>query len=130
MPSKVNWYEEQVLLIVAGATDEALAQLAFQGEGIAKVNAPVDTGFMRNAIYGLAPGQSHRGAAIAEARAVDSEKELAGAPDLGEHEAGIHAAAEYSIYQETRVGYLYRALQALIGIMPGVIQRVGRVHLG
>jgi hypothetical protein len=129
MASQVNWYAEDVFVMAEGATDELLAELAFEGEGLAKPGAPVDTGFMRNALYGIAPGQSHRGEAVAAARAT-ADREIAPAPQVGDHEAAIHGAAEYTIYQETRVGFMYRALQGLAAIAPGIIQRVGRLHFG
>jgi len=129
MAGKVKFAADHVLQLTEAANDEILAELAFEGEGLAKVNASVDTGFMRNAIYGLAPGQSHRGAALAEARAV-AERELAGMPVIGEHEAAIHGAAEYTAYQEARIGFMYRALKQLTQITPSVIRRVGRERFG
>lgn len=127
--SRVDWYEDDVILIVGEATDEILTRLAFQGEGLAKAAEPVDTGFMRNATYAIAPGQSHRAQAAAEARSA-AEREIAAAPDVGEHEAAIHGAAEYTIYQEIRVGFLYGALEQLQSLTPGVIRAVGREILG
>lgn len=126
---EIDWYDDDVMLVVEDATDEALTRLAFQGEGLAKPGAPVDTGFMRNAIYAIAPGQSHRAQAVAEAKAA-ADRELASPPDLGEHEAAIHGAAEYTIHQETKVGFLYGALEQLQRLAPGVIRAVGREKLG
>lgn len=123
--SKVNWYADDVLLVVDQATDDLLTRLAFQGEGYAKVNAPVDTGFMRNAIYGLGPGGSHR----AEVQGAEGQ-ELADPPKLEPGEAAIHGAAEYTIYQEEKVGFMYKALEQLKRIAPGVIREVGKEHLG
>jgi hypothetical protein len=123
---RVNWYEEEARLAVGEATDEFLKKLAFQGEGYAKVGAPVDTGFMRNAIYGLGPGGTHRRAAVAEARGTEGAgaRVLADAPRLDEHTAAIHGAADYTIHQEERVGFLYGALEKLKGIAGGVIETV------
>ena len=123
--SQVNWYAADVLLVVDEATDDLLTRLAFQGEGYAKVGAPVDTGFMRNAIYGLGPGGSQR----AEAQGAEGQ-EMADPPQLEPHEAAIHGAANYTIYQEERVGFMYKALEQLKRIAPGVIQKVGKEHLG
>ena len=125
---KVNWYANDVLLRVEGATDELLTQLAFYVEGEAKVSAPVDTGFMRNAIYAMAPDQNHRSTAEAESAAV-ADRELAPFPDVGAHEAAVHGAAEYTIYQEMVRSFLYDALEKARAVAPGIIQEVGRKKL-
>ena len=122
---KVNWYANDVILRVEGATDELLAQLAFYVEGEAKVGAPVDTGFMRNAIYALAPDQNHRSTAEAESAAV-ADRGLAPFPDVDAHEAAVHGAAEYTIYQEMLRSFLYDALEKARKVAPGIIQEVGR----
>ncbi len=121
---RVDWYAERARLAVDDATDEFLTALAFEGEGFAKVNAPVDTGFMRNAIYGLGPGGSHRRAAVSDAQAVGDGEALADAPDLDERTAAIHGAADYTIVQEERVGFLYGALEKLKRVAGGIIERV------
>lgn len=125
---KVDWYANDVLLQVEGATDELLTQLAFYVEGEAKVNAPVDTGFMRNAIYTIAPGTNNRDEAQANAEAV-AERYLAPLPDLKPHEAAVHAAAEYTIFQEMIQSFLYRALEKARAVAPGIIQEVGKAKL-
>lgn len=132
--TKVDWYSQDVIFAVDTATDDILTQLAFQGEGIAKAGAPVDTGFMRNAIYAIAPGGSHRAQAEADAtEALAGTIEARGmvsAAEVGQHEAAIHGAAEYTAFQEMRVGFLYAALQQLQAIAPGVIRAVGRETIG
>jgi len=126
----VNWFENDVLLAVERATDRLLTALAFQGEALAATNAPsakpgFDTGFMRAAIYGVGPTGSHRDEARGKAQAL-ADRELAPAIDLEEHTAGIHAAAEYTVYWETRFGFLYRAIEELQGMTDGVIREVAR----
>ena len=126
MPSgKVDWYANDVILRAEGATDELLTQLAFYVEGEAKIEAPVDTGFMRNAIYAIGVDQNHRSTAEGEAGAV-ADRELAPYPDLKPHEAAVHGAAEYTIYQEMVRSFLYRALEKARAVAPGIIQEVGR----
>lgn len=125
----VDWYEEDVKLAVENATDEFLTSLAFYIEGEAKVGAPVDTGFMRNAIYAIGPLTSHRGRAVAEAKSV-ADRDLASEARIGEKEAAVHAAAEYTIYQEMKHGFLYRALEKAKGVAGGIIQHSGKKHLG
>ena len=126
--SKVNWYANDVILRVEGASDELLTQLAFYVEGEAKTGATVDTGFMRNAIYAIAPGGDHRAMAAMRARG-RADRPLARMPQIGEHEAAVHAAAHYTIYQEMRVGFMYRALERARDVAPGIIQSVGRGKL-
>lgn len=128
--SKVNWYENDVLLVVDDANDEIVENLALYVEGEAKPNATVDTGFMRNAIYTVAPNHNGRQVAEAEARGVNADGELAPELRVQEHEAAVHGAAGYTIYQEQRVGFMYRALEAAQSIAGGVIQEVGRKRFG
>ena len=126
---KVNWYADDVQLVVDGATDELVTELAFYVEGEAKVGASVDTGFMRNAIYSITPLANRR--AQAQARALASaDRSLAPLPQIEDHEAAVHGAAEYTIYQEMAVGFLYRALEKAQGVAPGLIQSVGRRCFG
>jgi hypothetical protein len=129
MPSgKVDWYANDVILRVEGATDELLTRLAFYVEGEAKIEAPVDTGFMRNAIYAIGVDQNHRSAAEAES-SMAADRELAPYPDLKPHEAAVHGAAEYTIYQEMVRSFFYRALEKARAEAPGIIQEVGRAKL-
>ena len=126
--AQVNWYEEDVKLAVDGATDEFLTELAFYIEGEAKTGATVDTGFMRNAIYAIGPLTSHRAKAVAEAKS-RANRDMASTPQVGEHEAAVHGAAEYTIFQEMRVGFLYRALEKAQAVAGGLIQKAGKKHL-
>lgn len=133
MADNVNWFENDVLLAVDKATDKMLNDLAFEGEALAKANIQaneqIDTGFMLNSTYGVGATEDHRAQAEAEARAV-AEREMARPPDLEEGQAGIHAAAEYAIYQEMRRSFLYKALEQLQGRAGGVIREVARGGLG
>jgi hypothetical protein len=130
MPSgKVNWYDNDVILAVENATDEILTQLAFWIEGEAKPPpCPVDTGFMRNAIYAIGPERDHRSKAESEARGA-ADRPMAPMPQVGEHKAAIHGAAEYTVFQEMIHGFLYGALQRAQKQAPGVIREVGRERL-
>ena len=127
--AQVNWYEEDVKLAVDKATDELLTELAFYVEGEAKTGATVDTGFMRNAIYAIGPLTSHRAQAVAEAKS-RADRDVAPTPQIGEHEAAVHGAAEYTIFQEMKVGFLYRALEKAQQVAGGIIQKAGKAHLG
>jgi hypothetical protein len=127
---KVDWYANDVLLVVDGASDEILTKLAFEVEAVAKPGAPVDIGFMRNAIYTVAPEHNGRQAAEAEARGANPDAAIAPELHIAEHEATVHGAAEYTIYQEQRGGFLYRALEAAQKVAGGIIQEVGRKRFG
>lgn len=128
--SQVDWYGDDMMAIVEDASDEMLTKLAFQAEAEAKTHSriPVDTGFMRNAIYGLGPGQSHRGAAVAAAKS-KADRKLAGSPSLPPHTAALHAAALYTIYQELKHGFIMDAIQKVARLAGGIITEVGRSRL-
>lgn len=130
---EVRWREKEFLLVVDGASDDLLTRLAFQGEAHAKVNVTeagaVDTGFMRNAIYGLGPRANHRTIAEVEASAA-AGRLLGGNPQIEAHEAAVHAAALYTIYQEAKHGFLYQMLEQLKRDAGGTIREVGKEHFG
>lgn len=129
---QVNWYDYDVLLAIDGASDEFLTKLAFQGEGYAKVNVQtneqIDTGFMINSIYGMGPDGDHRAKAESEAHAA-ADRPMAPEIELEEHQAAIHAAAEYAAYQEMRRSFLYRAVEQLRRDAYGIIHEVARRRL-
>ena len=125
---KVDWYANDVLLRIEGATDELLSQLAFYVEGETKVRMNVDTGFMRNAVYAITPLANRRAQAQGEARAV-ADRPIAPDPDVDAHSAAVHGAAEYTIYQEMLNPALYPALEKAQQVASGIIQEVGRAKL-
>jgi hypothetical protein len=122
------------MLLIDEANDEILTEAAFQAEAEAKPGASVDTGFMRNALYGVGPGGSHRGAAQPTGEYVSRKTGqkglhvLAPAPDLPEHTSALHGAAHYTIYQEMRLGFMYRAVQAVGKAVGGIIRKVGKKY--
>ncbi len=122
--ARLDWYGKQLLAAMEDVSDEILTLAAFQAEAEAKPNAPVDTGFMRNAIYGIGAGESNRDVAVAEALAV-ADRPLAPQPRLKKHEAALHGAAAYTIYQETELGFMYNGVQKAIAAIAQIIQQVG-----
>ena len=134
---KVDWYGNDVLLAIEGASDEFLTQLAFQAEGYAKVEMNVDTGFMRNATYTIpATGESPKNtgwkSGTFKSKATGEmvkRQRVQATPRVPEHTAAVHCAAEYAIYQEMQKHALYTALEKLQDIAPGVIREVGRKRL-
>lgn len=133
MGGRVNWHEEDALLVIDGATDEMLTKLAFLVEGYAKVNARVDTGFMRNAIYTIPargrpvntgdPSGTYESTVTGETVERKRSDEV---PDLPPRHAGVHSAAEYSLYREMEDKFLYKALTKVKGDTPGVIRGIER----
>lgn len=134
--AQVDWYTQDVLLAVDGATDDLVTRLAFYVEGQFKAGARVDTGFYRNSAYTIAPNASTRSQVWASGKYRNKGGELVqrqavtGAPPVAPHAAAVHVAAEYAVYREIKDGTLYRALEAARAIAPGLIQAVGREHLG
>lgn len=122
--TKFNWYGKEVSLILDGAAEELLTAAAFQGEALIKtdVDLPVDTGFMRNAVYAIGT-ESHRDKAVADALAV-ANRELAPEPDIPEDQAAIHAAASYTIYQENKHNFIYHGLERLARDMSGIVSAI------
>ena len=122
--TKLNWYGKEVSLLLENASEELLTAAAFQGEALIKtdVDLPVDTGFMRNAVYAIGT-ESHRDKAVADALAV-ANRELAPEPDVPDGEAAIHAAAEYTIYQENKHNFIYHGLERLGRDMGGIVSAV------
>jgi hypothetical protein len=130
----VNWYANDVLLQIDGATDEVLTTAAFQVEAEAKPNAPLDTGFLRNTIYTIPAGSESPGDTGWRSGSYRSRKtnqnegrtRESSVPSLPEHTAGVHAAASYAIYMEMAKHFLYNALQRVQSHMGGIISEVKR----
>lgn len=134
MPERINWYEEDVLLVTDNANREWLLALAFQVEAQYKVRAEVDTGFMRNSTYVEGAGESTFTARSAELESnktgTTSTHETINAPRRPETEGEviIGVGADYAIYSELRSNALHQALEAVSAEAPAVIQSVGRRH--
>lgn len=111
---------DHVKVVVVGATDEALAAIAFQIEGEAKVRAAVDTGFMRNAVYVVTKDEDNYGERSREARARAVDREVAPKRSLPEDaSAAVVAGAEYSIFQEAAQPFLWPAAELVAGTRAG-----------
>ena len=133
MVGKVNWYGNDVMIAVLGASDELVTSLAFQVEAEAKPNMPVDTGFMRNATYVIPAGEQpmERGWASGKYKSdatgeMVQRNRVVRSPNLGKHTAGVHMAAEYSIYQEIKKSFLYNALQKVAKSVGSTVKEVKR----
>lgn len=119
---QINWYENDVRLVVEDASAEMVSQLAFQTLGQAQINiqqnGQIDTGFLLNSGYVVSERddtfgntdpsgayQSRKTGDMVQRQRVDQ----AARPDEGGAVVGF--AAEYAIYQEMQNTYLYRALE-------------------
>lgn len=133
--SRVDWYENDVLLAVDQATDDLVTRLAFWIEGETKPNMNVDTGFNRNATYTIPAGGKPESMGSASGEYQDKEghaverRRVESVPEVPPHTAAVHQAAEYAIYQETIKPSLYPALRKAQKMAPSVIQEVGRKRL-
>ena len=127
--SKVNWYQDRVILSVEGASREMLAKLAFAVEGQAKVNirdnGQIDTGFMVNSVYAVPPGGgSDYAEAKSAAEARNPEAAMLTEAQAPEGGAAVAAGAEYAVYQEMANSFLYRALEQVAGKAEGSLKEV------
>lgn len=139
---KITSHKKDVLVKLEKATDEMLEKLAIQGVGLTRVNirenGQIDTGFMVNSVFHIAPGgRSTYSEAEAEAKSktwsekrgvsVDHSDDMAPEPRLPDpHMAAICVGANYAIYQETQNAFLYPAAEELAKLAGGVIQEVAR----
>lgn len=123
--STVNWYEEDVILAVDGASAQALLAIAFQIEAIAKTKAAVDTGFMRNSGYVV--GVDTNTFMDRDSDGHETVDHPEPAPPGG---ATVGFAANYSIYVEQRQPFLYPAALAVQQEAGGIIEAVGRETFG
>ena len=137
MAGTVDWYEEDLLATIEGATDELLTRLAFQVEGEIKVAitfAPaVDTGFMRNAVYTIPavgpvkdkgnPSGAYKSQKTGQ---MVERKRVNAVPKIPPHTSAVHAAAEYTIDQEMKHQFMYKGLQKAIDGVGGILAGVRR----
>lgn len=128
MPDNLKWYGDEVKkLILNKATPEMITAAALLVEGQAKVNirenGQIDTGFMLNSVYAVGPGVNSYGPAVV------AGKTAAGPASPSSGGAVVGVAAEYAIYQEERLAYLYPALETVAGRMEGQIVSAGRKAL-
>lgn len=126
--------------VVEGASDALLTKMALVILGQARVNIrendQIDTGFMTNSGYVVAPGedgydktwpsgQYQSGKTGQTAMAERAPKQT---PPEGASLVGF--AADYAIYQEMARSYLYKALDQSKGQFDATVKTVGREHFG
>ena len=125
--AKVNWYGEQVKIVVKGASKQILTQAAMVCADKAAIritdNDQVDTGFMRASVYGAGPTDSGRGKTEAAAPSL-ADRPLAPQPALPDDQtAVVHAAAEYAAFQDMKKAFMYPAAQDTAKEFNGIVKR-------
>ena len=111
---KIDWYDEEVLLIIEELTAEALEVTAYDVASLARQNIVnkdlIDTGFMMNSTYAKGAFNSRYNDAV-QAQGMNPKAEIF--PDVNlesDTEAIVAVAAEYGLYVEMKQPYLYPAL--------------------
>lgn len=127
MPNQptVNWFQDDVILAVDGASAQSLLAFAFQIEAIAKTKAAVDTGFMRNSGYVVGVDTN-----TFQARSEDGRETVSAPEPAPPGGATVGFAANYTIYEEERNPFVYPAVLAVQQEAGGIIQNVGRETFG
>lgn len=121
--SEINWYEQDVMLAVEGATQDFLLAMAHQVIAEAKPNVPVDTGFLRNSDYVIGAGTNtftpkHSG----------DKQTVSSPPTPQDDEVVAGFAADYAVYQEIQRSFLANALESVAQQAQGIIQTAGKKH--
>lgn len=126
--SKVNWYGDDVALLIEGIALDGLLRAAYQIEGEYKINARVDTGFMRNSAY----VHSEKASTFqAQSKTLDGQlhETVNSPPPLEEGAVFVGVGANYAIYREIEDGTLYNALMRVSKQIGGLIQAEARGKL-
>jgi hypothetical protein len=134
---EIDWFEEDVALEIAGATQETLRKAAFFLEAEARLNiqrnGQIDTSFMINSSYVVTPDASTYGdtnptgryTSAKQAAAVDRERAPA-ASLPGRQGALVAFAAVYTFWQELQQPFLFPALESTQKAMGGIIKRTAK----
>lgn len=114
LKGEVTWYDKRVILATEAVSEEALAAIAAQIEGQAKINIvandQVDTGFLLNSIYWKV-GRTDTYASTWGSGEYDSQRRVrAPQADLGSWDGVVAVGAEYAIYQELLIPFLIPAV--------------------
>ena len=136
----LQWYGGQARMIVQDASDEMMLRLALMVETEAKLNVvendQIDTGFMLNTIYHVAPASNSYSSTEAGGVKVGKDgtkRTVEKAPQVDippEFQAAVAVGAEYAVFQEMRRSFLYLALEQVADKAPGVIVEVGKAVIG
>lgn len=135
---QVNWYGEEVRLLVRDVGMQGLVAIGHQIEAHAKANLPgpsqVDTGFMRNSIYVSAPNEDSFGETWSTGlykskktgQMVRRTRGQKIAPP-NQETVVVAVGAEYAIFQELRESFLLKAVEQVQGdVAEAEIETVAR----
>lgn len=135
---KVDWYGDEVALVLENATKRGLEALAAVIDGDTKINIvendQVDTGFMVNSVYHAGESNSTYAEASKTGDYANREgdmvaRELAPeAPLPASAGALICVGARYAIYQEMQQPFLYPALLSGAQKSGGVIEATAKAE--
>jgi hypothetical protein len=126
MAKDVNWYAEDVKLAVQGVAMESLLAIAHQLIAEAKVDAPVETGFMRNSGYVVGAGDNTFIAQRDTANGRDYAT-VDNPPPVADNEVVAGFAADYTIHVEERHPFIYPALVRVAQQVAGIVQKVDKL---
>lgn len=132
--SRVDWYQNDVVLVAENATLESLLAMAFQVEAEYKIRADVDTGFMRNSTYiqgaETSTFQAREQVVTSKRTGKKGKRKTVKNPEVpkDDQEVIVGVGANYAIYREIETGALYAALQSVAEQAPATIQEVGKRH--
>lgn len=125
----LRWNGDDLLLLLKDKViPQMLSSAGLLIEGQAKVNitnnGQVDTGFMRNSVYSVSPkGDSYSNVSpIADKTAFGVTRPPSGG-------AVVSVAAEYGLFQEMRMPFLYPAVETVAATMSGQIVNSGKSAL-
>jgi len=128
MTAKVDFFKEDVKLVVDNATQAGLTAVALRVEERAKVNITrndqVDTGAMLNGVYAAwrGGGNYDQNAANALSRTAFGEIVNEAPLPAGDDPAALVAGAmEYTLWQELQKAFLYPALVEVAAEAPALI---------
>lgn len=136
---KVNWFGNKVRLAIDKKAGQTLTNVAFRIEERTKVNineAPgasgqglIDTGFMLNSTYVVAPGvdtydQANQTGVYKNNAGEDARRTLAPRRKLkaGETSVLVAVGADYAIYQEIKHNFFYRAIEETSRELGGLVE--------
>ena len=123
-----NWDTKHIKMIVRGATDKLLNEIAVTGQGYTRVNirdnGQIDTGFMINSVFVVTPKTDDYYDASVNAHERNEDVSMGERPRIGENEAVIGVGAEYAIYQEAANSFLWKAAEQLRDRFPQIVRTV------
>ena len=114
MDAYIQFNTKEVKLEVKRLSDELIRKLAFDIQAHAQVEAPVDTGFLKNSIYTITSRGSGHEIAQAVASGYAPDRIMAPSPGLEGADAAVVAGASYAFWVEIKHRpYLYPAVETV-----------------